>query len=391
VQARQVSFHDGDVLVMVGTMKGAFLARSTASRRQWELAGPYFPGHPVYAIAFDAREGRRRLWAAPESSHFGSVLQSSDDFGRTWTNPEVPKVRFPEQSGVSLKRIWQIEVGPSKDSQVLYCGVEPAALFQSRDAGETWSLVQGLFDHPHRARWQPGGGGLCLHTIVLGGDGPSDILVAISTGGVYKTSDGGRTWRASNQGVRADFLPDKHPEFGQCVHKVARAAGRPERLYLQNHWGLYRSDDAGASWKDIAKGVPSDFGFPIVAHPRDADTAYIIPMESDEFRCAPEGKLRVYRTQDGGGSWHPLSEGLPQNEAFETVLRDGLANDRLDPSGVYFGTRSGKLFGSDDEGSSWRLIREGLPPIVCVKTALVGEAAPAVTRRRKASPNQARA
>ncbi len=250
--------------------------------------------------------------------------------------------------------------------------------------------MQGLFDHPHRARWEPGGGGLCLHTIVLGGKGPSDILVAISTGGVYQTSDGGRSWRASNQGVRADFLPNKHPEFGQCVHKVARAAGRPERLYLQNHWGLYRSDDGGASWKDIAKGVPSDFGFPMVAHPRDPDTAYIITVESDEFRCAPEGKLRVYRTQDGGGSWHPLTAGLPQNEAFETVLRDGLANDRLDPSGVYFGTRNGKLYGSDDEGSSWRLIREGLPPIACVKTALVGEAA-TVTRRRAASPNQARA
>jgi photosystem II stability/assembly factor-like uncharacterized protein len=197
------------------------------------------------------------------------------------------------------------------------------------------------------------------------------IVVAISTGGVYRTEDGGRTWTVRNRGVRAQFLPDKYPEFGQCVHKVVRHAARPERLYLQNHWGLYRSDDAGDSWQDIARDVPSDFGFCIAIHPHDPETAYIVPLESDEFRCTPEGKLRVYRTRDGGGSWQALSEGLPQQDAFETVLRDAMGTDQEERAGIYFGTRSGKLFATRDGGESWTAIADGLPPILCVRAARV--------------------
>jgi photosystem II stability/assembly factor-like uncharacterized protein len=383
---RHVSVKDGDVLVLIGTMKGAFIARSNRARKRWEVGGPYFPGEAVYAMAYDGRAGRRRLWAGTNSMHWGAVLRTSDDFGATWTEPQVPKVRFPEDSGVSLKQIWQIKPGRASEPNTLYCGVEPAALFESNDAGETWSLNRGLFDHPHRAQWQPGGGGLCLHTIVPDATNPDRMTIAISTGGVYRTDDGGRSWAARTKGVRADFLPDKYPEFGQCVHKIVSHPSRPERLFLQNHWGLYRSDDGGDSWHDIAKGVPSDFGFAMVMHPHDADTVYILPLESDGFRCTPEGKLRVYRTRDAGGSWEPLTKGLPQKDALETVLRDCMAADALNPAGVYFGTRSGQLYGSSDGGASWSVVRAGLPPIVCVKTAIVGDPG----RARVAAPRSAR-
>jgi sortilin (neurotensin receptor 3) len=374
---RQIQVKDGDALVLVGTMKGAFLVRSNGARARWEVGGPHFAGQAVYAMAYDGRAGRRRLWAGTGSMHWGAVLRSSDDMGKTWTNPEAANVRFPAESGVSLKQIWQVRPGRNEEPDMLYCGVEPAALFESRDAGATWTLNQGLFDHPHRPLWQPGGGGLCLHTIVPDAANRRRLLVAISSGGCYRTDDGGRTWQPRNQGVRADFLPDKNPEFGQCVHKVVQHPARPERLFLQNHWGLYRSDDAGDSWRDIANGVPSDFGFAMAIHPHDPDTVYIVPIESDEFRCTPEGKLRVYRTRNAGDSWEALTRGLPQKDALETVLRDAMATDPLNPAGIYFGTRSGQLWGSSDGGASWSLIRGGLPPIVCVKAAVVGEVAKA--------------
>lgn len=314
--------------------------------------------------------------------HWGAVLRSSDDFGRTWTNPEITTVRFPEETGASLKQIWQITPGRADEPDTLYCGVEPAALFESRDNGVTWSLVRGLYDHPHRPRWEPGGGGLCLHTILPHPTDRRRMHVAISTGGVYRTDDGGRTWRTAHTGVRADFLPDKYPEFGQCVHKVVMHPSRPERLFLQNHWGLYRTEDAGESWQDIANGVPSDFGFAMVIHPHDPNTFFVLPLESDEFRCTPEGKLRVYRTRNGGGSWEPLTRGLPQRGALETVLRDAMTADPLQPAGVYFGTRSGQVYGSRDGGTSWSRIIAGLPPVVCVKAAVVGD--PSRVRTRKA-------
>jgi photosystem II stability/assembly factor-like uncharacterized protein len=325
----------------------------------------------VYALAYDIRAGRHRTLAATRSFHWGGVIRSSDDFGRTWTAPERQNVRFPADSGLSLTQIWQIRPGRTTEPDVLYCGVEPAALFESRDSGETWKLVEGLHAHEHRPKWQPGGGGLCLHTIILDPNNPRRMLIAISAAGVYRTDDGGQSWNARNVGIRAQFLPDKYPEFGQCVHKVVHHPSRPDRLFLQNHWGLYRSDDWGDSWQDIANGVPSDFGFAMQMHPHDPDTVYIVPLESDEFRCTPEAKLRVYRTRNAGASWEPLAEGLPQTGAYETVLRDALSADSAERVGMYFGTRSGKLFGSADEGESWREIADGLPPVVCVKTAIV--------------------
>jgi hypothetical protein len=365
---------DGDVVLLVGTMKGAFLVWSNAARREWRIDGPHFRGEAVYALAMDQRGGRRRILAGGQSMHWGSVIRASDDFGATWSAPDRQNVRFAEGSGDALANVWQIKPGRASEPDVVYCGVEPAALFQSHDAGESWSPVEGLLNTPDRARWTPGGGGLCLHTIVLDPADERRMAVAVSTGGVYRTDDGGESWRARNHGVRADFLPDKHPEFGQCVHKVVNHPARPERLFLQNHWGLYRSDDWGDQWHDIANGVPSDFGFAMEVHPHDPDTVYIVPLESDQFRVVPEARLRVYRTLDAGASWEPLGEGLPQHDAYETVLRDGLAADRHDPAGIYFGTRGGKLFGSADAGESWMEIADGLPPIVCVKAAVIGTA-----------------
>lgn len=367
-----LSVRQGDALLMVGTTKGLFLLRSDARRRRWDMTGPFFPGSSVYAAALDTRAGRRRIWAAPSSMHWGAELAWSDDFGRSWQRPDTPLVRFPESSGASLRNIWQITPGRADEPDTLYCGVEPSALFASRDAGATWSLNEGLWNHPHRSKWTPGFGGLCLHTVLVDPSVPGRLTVASSTGGVYRTDDGGATWKPRNQGVRAEFLPDKFPEFGQCVHKIGVAAARPGRLFLQNHWGLYRSDDGGDSWKDVAHGVPSDFGFCLAVHPTDPDTAFIVPLHSDMFRCTPDGKLRVYRTRDAGASWQAMTRGLPQQGALETVVRDGMAADGLDPAGVYFGTRSGKLYGSRDDGRTWALLREGLPPIVCVKAGVVG-------------------
>jgi photosystem II stability/assembly factor-like uncharacterized protein len=361
----------GDVLVLVGTTKGAFILSSDESRKRWKIDGPHFPGESVYSVAYDQRGGRTRTLMGTNSNHWGSTIRLSDDFGQTWTGPERQAVRFPESSGLSLAQVWQIMPGRADEPDVVWCGVEPAALFKSSDAGESWEPVDGLLNHEHRPQWMPGGGGLCLHTIVVDPTNAEKMGIAISTAGFYRTDDGGATWHPRNSGVRAVFLPNKMPEFGQCVHKVAQHPSRPERLFLQNHWGLYRSDDWGDSWHDIANGVPSDFGFAMQMHPHDPDTVYIVPIQSDEFRVVPEAKLRVYRTRNAGDSWEPLTEGLPQERAYESVLRDGLAADTREPAGLYFGTRSGKLYASSNDGESWKEIADALPSICCVKAAVV--------------------
>jgi len=297
--AEHVSPKRGETLLLVGTMKGAFLFRHKKNSK-WEMGGPYFPGSAVYAMAYDNRDGRHRLWAGASSMHVGALLRSSEDFGANWTNPEEAHVKFPKKAGAALKNIWQIAIG--RDDKTMFCGVEPAALFVSKDAGESWKLNNGLWNHPQRTKWMPGGGGLCLHTILLDPQDRKRIRIAISTAGMYVTEDGGKSWRPSNQGVRAVFLPNKYPEFGQCVHKVVQSRQQPDRMYLQNHWGLYRSDDRGETWNDIANGVPSDFGFPVAVHPDDPDPAVIVPPDADILRWPPDGKLRVSTTS------HPTAE-----------------------------------------------------------------------------------
>ena len=387
---QHVQVKKGDFLLLVGTTKGAFLIQSNAQRKRWKVGGPYFHGQAIYAMAYDGRGRQHRIWVSTQGI-WGTQLRSSDDFGKSWTNPHEAVIRFPSDSGVSLQNIWQISLGRPDEPEVLYCGVEPAALFESRDAGETWSLVRGLFEHPHRHRWMPGNGGLALHTIVLDPTDKQRIYVAISAGGVYRTDDGGSTWTAQNRGVRVMFMPNKYPEFGQCVHKIVMHPSRPERLFLQNHWGLYRSDDQAENWTDIANGVPSDFGFAMVMNPKNADCVYVVPVESDEFRCTCDGRLRVYRTRNAGDSWEPLMRGLPQKGAHETVLRDAMTVDSYDPPGIYFGTRSGKLFGSSDEGKMWQRILEGLPPVVCIRTAIVEDASagPTPTSRKPSKSSAA--
>jgi serine/threonine protein kinase len=375
---QHVQVKKGDFLLLVGTTKGAFLIQSNAQRKRWKVGGPYFHGQAVYAMAYDGRGGQHRVWASTQGI-WGTQLRSSDDFGKSWANPQEASIRFPSDSGLSLQNIWQITLGRPDEPDVLYCGVEPAALFETRDAGETWSLVRGLFDHPHRHRWMPGNGGLALHAILLDPSDKQRMYVAISAGGVYRTDDGGSTWTAQNRGIRVMFMPNKYPEFGQCVHKIVMHPTRPERLFLQNHWGLYRSDDHAENWTDIANGVPSDFGFAMVMNPKNPDCVYVVPVESDEFRCTCDGRLRIYRTRNAGASWEPLMRGLPQKGAHETVLRDAMTVDSYDPVGIYFGTRSGKLFGSSDEGRTWERIHEGLPPVVCIRSAIVEDASSAST------------
>ena len=350
------------VTLLVGTTKGAFLLHGDDTRQSFETTGPFLAGSEVYAMAYDP--ARDRILASAGNPFFGTTLASSSDRGVTWEEPETPNVAFPEDTGAALQHIWQIV----PDGDRVWLGVEPAALFRSDD-GEKYELVRGLWDHPQRPSWQPGGGGLCLHSILL--DGPT-IYVAVSSAGVYRSDDGGETWQPRNSGIRVDFAPETHPEFGQCVHKIDFDASGHDVLWAQNHGGLYRSDDRADHWQDVGNGVPSDFGFPIVAHPTRPGTAYVIPLEGAMWRATPEGKARVYRTTDNGASWHPLTEGLPQESAHLTVLRDGFGTDGLDPAGLYFGTRSGEVYASADDGEHWRLLAQHLPPVTCVKAAVLG-------------------
>jgi photosystem II stability/assembly factor-like uncharacterized protein len=353
-----------NVVLLIGTTKGLFLLDSSG-----ELQRPIADGASVPSVAFDPRNGR--MLAGKTSFFWGTGVVSSDDLGKTWSEPEAPNLKFPSDVDASIKQAWQIAPASKSEPDVVYVGVEPAALFRSEDGGQSFELVRGLWDHPHRPTWQPGGGGLCLHTIVLDDRDADQLTVAISTGGVYRSEDRGKSWRASNAGIRADFMPEdqRFPEYGQCVHKVARDAGNPDRLFLQNHGGIYRSDDNGATWNDIGAGVPSDFGFPVVAHPRRPGTAYVIPNGSAFNRWTPEAKCRVYRTSDCGASWEELSSGLPQKDAYITVLRDAFTSSSGDAPGLYFGTRSGELYGSQDDGDSWETLAEHLPPILMVRTA----------------------
>ena len=358
-------------LLAIGTGKGLFLARSDDDRRTWTVSDPHFPMTGVYAVAFDTRRDPARILAAVESSHFGPIVATSDDLGATWSEPEARPIAFPEDSEVALKRVWQITPGPAEAPDVVYAGTEPQGLFRSTDGGATYEFIRGLWDHPHRPEWGAGFGGPAIHTIIPHATDPKRVLVAMSTGGVYRTMDGGESWEASNTGIKAYFYPDPWPEFGQCVHKVAANAGRPEQLFAQNHHGVYRSDDGGASWTSIAEGLPSDFGFPMVAHPHRPGVIYNFPLEADSKRFPPGARARVYRSEDAGGTWQALSDGLPSEPFYATVLRDAMCVDNAETPGVYFGARTGEVFASADEGEHWQRVAEHLPEVLCLRAAVV--------------------
>jgi hypothetical protein len=316
------------VLLAIGTRKGLWLATSD-DRASWEVTGPH---HPM-------------------------------------TEDHAP-VSFPEDTGAALERVWHIAPGPASEPDVVYAGVEPSALFRSTDGGRTYELVRGLWDHPHREHWTPGGGGKAIHTIVPHPDDARRVTVAMSTGGVYRTADGGDTWAPGNVGIKAVHVPDPYPEYGQCVHKIASNPRAPERFFAQVHHGVYRSEDGAASWESIADGLPSDFGFPMVVHPHRPEVIYNFPLQADAMRFPPEGKCRVYRSEDLGKSWDALGSGLPDG-FWASVMRDAMCADDADPAGVYFGSRTGEVYASRDEGESWRQVVGHLPDVLTVRAATV--------------------
>ncbi|MEN8376173.1 MAG: sialidase family protein [Gemmatimonadota bacterium] len=355
------------ILLLIGTRRGLIIARST-DRHRWDLSRPFLEGREVYHAFHDARTGL--LWAATTHRVWGSHLHRSGDGGRTWETLEAAPSHDDERG---LRAIWRLAPGATGAPDVLYAGVEPAGLFVSRDAGRSWSPVAALNDHPTRSTWQPMGGGLAL-TDVWASPGDGDALIAaISAGGVYGSDDAGASWTPRNAGVRACFQPERYPASGQCVHKLAPHPTRPGRIYQQNHCGTYRSDDAGDSWVDITAGLPSDYGYALAIDPADADRAWVVPEISSHMRTVVDGRLRVYETRDAGASWSSLENGLPQEHAYVTVLREGLATDGLDPIGVYCGTSGGHLFGSPDGGATWSLLAGFLPRILCVDASAAPE------------------
>jgi hypothetical protein len=362
-----------DTMLIAGTRKGLLLARSGDDRRTWDVEDLHFVNLEIYAVAVDARRDPPRLFAGVGSAHWGPLLSYSDDLGRTWVEPERPPVAFPPGSDGALMRVWQLVAAPANQPGVVYAGVEPHALFRSEDGGVSFELVEGLWNHPHRSQWQPGGGGACLHSVVPHPTDPQQLTVAMSTGGVYRTRDGGASWAPANRGIELRFAPDEQhfPEFGQCVHSVAMHPSNPRRLYAQNHFGVYRSDDAGDNWTAIESGLPSNFGFPVLVHPHRPDTVYVFPLEADMDRRPPEGRCRVYRSDDAGASWQPKTAGLPQQRYNAAVLRNALATDGADPAGVYFGTRVGEIYASRDEGETWSLLAEHLPDVLSVRAFVV--------------------
>lgn len=351
-------------VVLLGTGKGAFLLTSDESRREWRVEGPFCQGWPINHVVGDPETGR--IWAAGGSVWHGLDIWRSDDLGQSWTK-SAEGLSLGEEA---IDAVWSLAHG----DDAIYAGVKPAALFRSTDGGETWAGVEALNNHPARKDWHPGGAGLTLHHIVTVPGAPQKIWVGISTGGVFATEDGGATWTPRNRGTRNDYAEteaERYPEMGQCVHSVARAPGEGDILYQQSHCGMYRSADGGRVWESIEAGLPSTFGFPVAVHPRDADTAWYLPHTSDGQRFLPEARAAVWRTRDGGQGWEDLRTGLPQEQAYITVLRQAMAADTHDPAGVYFGTTSGILFASADEGETWVEAARHLPMITSVETMVL--------------------
>ena len=368
--------HRGDILVLVGTRKGVFIFSSDVNRKNWEMSGPHWAGSDIFHAVYDARGGGR-LWVARTDPVFGSEIHWSDDLGTTWQSSRIGPNIVSDPS-IKVNSFWQLTPGRDDEPDVAYLGAEPATLFKSVDAGETWDEIEGITLHPTRDRWEAGFGGMCLHSIVLDPNSRDRMKVGVSAAGVFGTEDGGMTWKPLNRGVRADFMPEPFPEVGQCPHKLLAHPAKPDRLYQQNHCGVFRSDNGGGEWTDISEGLPSRFGMPIALHPQDLDTAYVLPEDKavgDQLgggmRFVTDAKFRVFRTRNAGQDWEPLTNGLPQQNAYLHAMRDGMAADTLDPCGVYVGTSTGQLFFSRDEGDNWDILANYLPPINSVESAVV--------------------
>ncbi len=363
------------VRVLVGTRKGAFVLTADGKRRNWDVAGPHFGGLPMYHLKGSPVDPNR-IYASQAGDWFGQVVHRSDDGGKTW---ETVGNRFL-YDGVpgthqwydgtahpwEFKRVWHFEPSPT-DRETVFAGVEDAALFRSADAGQTWTELPGLRGHESGAKWAPGAGGMCLHTILLDRGNPDRMFVAISAAGVFRTDDGGKSWKPVNRGLRSEFMPDPVAEVGHCVHRIAMHPSRPATLFMQKHWDVMRSDDGGDSWHEISGNLPSDFGFVIDVHPQEPETIYVVPIKSDGEHYPPEGKLRVYRSRTGGNEWEALTKGLPQSDCYVNVLRDAMAVDSLDACGVYFGTTGGQVYASADAGDSWAPIVRDLPAVLSVE------------------------
>ena len=387
------------VRLLVGTRKGAFVLTSDGIRKQWDIDGPHFGGWEMYHLKGSPAEPNR-IYASQTSSWFGQIIQRSDDGGKTWHQPGTPpgepattpdgmpkgeSNKFvydtsPEtgkpltthqhydgtQRPWEFKRVWHLE--PSlTDPDTVYAGVEDAALFRSTDGGRSWQELPGLRS-AKGSLWQPGAGGMCLHTIVQDRSNAQRLFIAISAAGVFRTDDGGKTWRPVNRGLKSQFeLPDPDAEVGHCVHRIAMHPSRPNVLFMQLHWDVNRSDDGGETWNEVSGDLPTDFGFPIDVHAHEPETVYVVPIKSDSEHYPPEGKLRVYRSKTGGNEWEPLTKGLPQKDCYVNVLRDAMAIDSLDSCGVYFGTTGGQVYCSPDAGETWSAIVHDLPAVLSVE------------------------
>jgi photosystem II stability/assembly factor-like uncharacterized protein len=363
------------VRVLVGTRKGAFVLSADGTRDRWDVSGPHFAGWEIYHLKGSPAEPSR-IYASQSSGWFGQLIQRSDDGGKTW-EPVGNRFDYDGETGThqwydgtprpwEFKRVWHLEPSAT-DPDSVYAGVEDAALFHSADGGREWQELTGLRGHGSGPSWQPGAGGLCLHTILLDPNDPGRIFVAISAAGTFRSDDAGKTWRAVNHGLQSEGIPDPDAEVGHCVHRIAMHPSRPDVLFMQKHWDVMRSDDAGESWHEISGDLPTDFGFPIAVHPHEPDTVYVVPIKSDSEHFPPEGKLRVYRSRSGGNQWEPLTRGLPQSDCYVNVLRDAMAVDTLDSAGIYFGTTGGQVYLSPDGGDNWSPIVRDLPPVLSVE------------------------
>jgi hypothetical protein len=387
------------VRILVGTRKGAFILTSDAERRHWDVSGPHFAGWEVYHLKGSPVDPNR-IYASQTSGWFGQIIQRSDDGGKTWHQPGTPAgepVTTPDgmpkgesnkfvydtsdETGKPLtthqfydgtqrpwefKRVWHLEPSPN-DPETVYAGVEDAALFRTNDGGQTWHELAGLRGHGTGPQWQPGAGGMCLHTILIDPDRHERMYVAISAAGAFRTDDGGQTWRPINQGLRSQYIPDPTAEVGHCVHRIALHRSRPDVLFMQKHWDVMRSDDAGDSWHEVSGNLPTDFGFVIDVHAHEPETIYVVPIKSDAEHYPPDGRLRVYRSRTGGNVWEALTNGLPQSDCYVNVLRDAMTVDSLDPCGVYFGTTGGQVYASADAGDNWTPIVRDLPAVLSVE------------------------